>query len=455
MADNKTGIVPPQNIEAEASLIGSILLDGEAIGQIADTVKAGDFYEERHRIIFEAIVSLYDSHRPIDLLTLSDALKKSKQLDKVGGSSYLAELTNQVPTASNVEYYAEIVAEKAVRRRLIKAAQNISKLSYDEEQPVNRLLAQSEADLFAVSQETVGQDLVSIESVLTQSFDRLEELHKDKSQIRGVPTGFAAMDKLLAGLQPSDLVVLASRPSMGKSTLAMNIAHHVAVSEKQAVLVFSLEMSKEQLVDRLLAAEAGVDAWKIRTGNLNDEDFERLGQAMGQLSEAPIFIDDTPVINVLEMRTKARREKHRRPLGLIIVDYLQLMSGSVTSGDNRVQEISEISRGLKAIARELNVPVLALSQLSRSVEQRSPQIPQLADLRESGSIEQDADVVMFIYREDYYNPETDRQHITDIYVKKHRNGPTGKFELYFNEDKVQFMTLDTSRDDSQTEGGDE
>lgn len=455
MADNKTGIVPPQNIEAEASLIGSILLDGEAIGQIADTVKAGDFYEDRHRIIFEAIVSLYDSHRPIDLLTLSDALKKSKQLDKVGGSSYLAELTNQVPTASNVEYYAEIVAEKAVRRRLIKAAQDISKLSYDEEQPVNRLLAQSEADLFAVSQETVGQDLVSIESVLTQSFDRLEELHKDKSQIRGVPTGFAAMDKLLAGLQPSDLVVLASRPSMGKSTLAMNIAHHVAVSEKQAVLVFSLEMSKEQLVDRLLAAEAGVDAWKIRTGNLNDEDFERLGQAMGQLSEAPIFIDDTPVINVLEMRTKARREKHRRPLGLIIVDYLQLMSGSVAAGDNRVQEISEISRGLKAIARELNVPVLALSQLSRSVEQRSPQIPQLADLRESGSIEQDADVVMFIYREDYYNPETDRQHITDIYVKKHRNGPTGKFELYFNEDKVQFMTLDTSREDSQTEGGDE
>jgi replicative DNA helicase len=282
----------------------------------------------------------------------------------------------------------------------------------------------------------------------------LEELHKDKSKIRGVPTGFPAMDKLLAGLQPSDLAVLASRPSMGKSTLAMNIAHHVAVREKQAVLVFSLEMSKEQLVDRLLAAEAGVDAWKIRTGNLNDQDFEALGQAMGQLSEAPIFIDDTPVLNVLEMRTKARREKHRRPLGLIIVDYLQLMSSSIRASENRVQEISEISRGLKAVARELNVPVLALSQLSRSVEQRSPQIPQLADLRESGSIEQDADVVMFIYREDYYNAETDRQHITDIYVKKHRNGPTGKFELYFNEEKVQFMTLDKTREVAD-EGGDE
>lgn len=455
MADTQA-IVPPQNLEAEASLIGSILLDGESIGQIADNVRPEDFYEDRHSLIYAAMVSLYDNHRPIDLLTLSDELKKTKSLDKVGGSSYLTELTNQVPTASHIERYAEIVSEKAVRRRLIKAAQNISKHSYDEDQPVNQLLAQSEADLFAVSQEAIGQDLVSIENVLTQSFDRLEELHKDKSKLRGVPTGFPALDKLLAGMQPSDLVVLASRPSMGKSTLAMNIAHHVAVREKQAVLVFSLEMSKEQLVDRLLSAEAAVDAWKIRTGNLNDEDFERLGQAMGQLSEAPIYIDDTPVINVLEMRTKARREKHRRPLGLIIVDYLQLMSAnSYRNTENRVQEISEISRGLKAIARELNVPVLALSQLSRSVEQRSPQIPQLADLRESGSIEQDADVVMFIYREDYYNTETDRQHITDVFIKKHRNGPTGKIELYFNQEKVQFMTLDNSQSEATADKGGE
>jgi replicative DNA helicase len=279
----------------------------------------------------------------------------------------------------------------------------------------------------------------------------LDELHKDKSKLRGVPTGFKGIDNLLAGLQQSDLIVLASRPSMGKSTLAMNIAHHVALKEKQSVLVFSLEMSKEQLVDRLLAAEAGIDAWNIRTGNLSDDDFEKLGQAMGELSEAPIFIDDTPVISVLEMRTKARRERHKHQLGLIVVDYLQLMSGTMRSAENRVQEISEISRGLKAIARELNVPVLALSQLSRSVEQRSPQIPQLADLRESGSIEQDADVVAFIYREDYYNPETDRQHITDILVKKHRNGPTGKVELYFHPHRLQFMTLDSSQSDTKVE----
>lgn len=456
MAEEATGTIPPQNLEAEASLIGSILLDGESIGQIADILSAADFYEDRHRIIYAAMSKLYEDHRPIDLLTLSNELEKSKLLDGVGGASYLTELTNLVPTASHIEQYAQIVAEKATRRRLIKAAQTITKHGYNEEQPVAQLLAQSEADLFAVSQDTVGQDLISIENVLTQSFDRLEELHKDKSKIRGVPTGFPSLDKLLAGLQPSDLAILASRPSMGKSTLAMNIAHHVAVREKQAVLVFSLEMSKEQLVDRLLAAEAGVDAWKIRTGNLNDEDFEQLGQAMGQLSEAPIFIDDTPVINVLEMRTKARREKHKRPLGLIIVDYLQLMSSSgIRASENRVQEISEISRGLKAIARELNVPVLALSQLSRSVEQRSPQIPQLADLRESGSIEQDADVVMFIYREDYYNPETERQHITDILIKKHRNGPTGKVELYFREDRVQFMSIDNKQDTAPESGGGE
>lgn len=438
-----TGLVPPQNLEAEASLLGSILLDGEAISQVADVVKPSDFYDPNHGQIFTAMLALYEQHKPIDLLTLTNQLKSKKLLDKVGGAGYLTELTNKVPTASHIEHYGEIVTEKATRRRLIKAASDISQLGFDEDRPVGEAVSEAEADLFAVSQIDASQDLMSIEAILRQSFDRLDELHKDKSQMRGVPTGFKAMDNLLAGLQPSDLVVLASRPSMGKSTLAMNIAHSVALEQKQAVLVFSLEMSKEQLVDRLLAAEAGVDAWSIRTGNLNDQDFEKLGQAMGSLSEAPIYIDDTPAMTVLEMRTKARREQHKRPLGLIIVDYLQLMSGSIRSGDNRVQEISEISRGLKAIARELNVPLLALSQLSRSVESRSPQIPQLADLRESGSIEQDADVVMFIYREDYYNPETDRQHITDILIRKHRNGPTGALELYFNPERLEFMTLDT------------
>jgi replicative DNA helicase len=437
------GRVPPQNREAEASLLGSILLDGDVIAQIADIITADDFYEPRHSLIYEAMAHLYNQHQPIDLLTVSDQLDKKKALDKAGGSSYISELTNSVPTASHAEQYATIVSEKATRRRLIKAAQDIVSQSYDEEAPVTQLLSGAEAELFAVSQDTISHDLMSLESILSSSFDRLDELHKDKSKLRGVPTGFRNLDNILAGLQPSDLVILAARPSMGKSTLAMNMAHHIALKEKQSVLVFSLEMSKEQLVDRLLAAEAGIDSWNIRTGNLNDNDFEKLGHAMGTLSEAPIYIDDTPVISALEMRTKARREAHKHPLGLIIVDYLQLMSGSsLSNNENRVQEISEISRGLKAIARELNVPVLALSQLSRSVEQRSPQIPQLSDLRESGSIEQDADVVMFVYREDYYNPETDRQHLTDILVKKHRNGPVGNVELYFHPERLEFVSLE-------------
>lgn len=443
MADRQDNLVPPQNVNAEASLLGSILLDADVISDVAASLQPVDFYEERHQFIYESMLALYEAHRPIDLLTLSNHLEKRKMLDKAGGSSYLTKLTNDVPTASHAQEYASIVEEKATRRRLIKAASEITKRGYDENSRVNELLSQSEADLFSVTDRSIKHDIYSLETILSEGFDRLDELHKDKSKLRGVPTGFSNLDNMLAGLQPSDLVILAARPSMGKSTLAMNIAHNVALKEQQAVLVFSLEMSKEQLVDRLLAAEAGVDAWNIRTGNLNDSDFERLGEAMGSLSEAPIFIDDTPVLSVLEMRTKARREHHKRPLGLIVVDYLQLMSSPVRAGESRVQEISEISRGLKAIARELNVPVLALSQLSRSVEQRSPQIPQLADLRESGSIEQDADVVMFIYREDYYNPETDRQHITDVFIKKHRNGPTGKVEFYFHEDRLEFTPLES------------
>ena len=449
MSDPK---LPPQNLEAEASLLGSLLLDSEAIVETSSSVKPEDFYDKRHSQIYRAMLNLYEARQPIDVLTLSNKLEESEQLETVGGSSYLTELTNMVPTAAHAQNYAQIVAAKAVRRRLLSASTEMTKLGYDEDKNITDVLERAEKQLFEVSNKYVKQDLVSIESILTDSFDSLEELHKDKSIIRGVPTGFRQLDNLLAGLQKSDLIILAARPSMGKSTLAMNIAHHVALEEKQSVLVFSLEMSKEQLVDRLLAAEAGVDAWNIRTGNLSDQDFEKLGQAMGSLSEAPIFIDDTPGINIMEIRTKARREQHQRPLGLIIVDYLQLMSGSANiSGDNRVQEISEISRGLKAIARELNVPVLALSQLSRSVENRHPQIPQLADLRESGSIEQDADVVMFIYREDYYNPETDREHITDLFIKKHRNGPTGSIELYFHPERQQFRTIDRKHAEAKVE----
>lgn len=442
---DEKAIIPPHNSEAEASLLGALLIDGDAIVKIADSVSADDFYEDRHRQIYNAVKQLYDKHSPIDVLTLTDQLKVSGYLEGVGGAAYLTELTNFVPTAAHVEQYGQIVATKALRRRLIKASSEIARIGFDEDQSLQSAIEQAETKLFEVSQQHTKQDVVSLETVLSQSFDRLDELHKDKGTIRGIPTGYKDVDNILAGLQRADLIVLAARPSMGKTALALNLAHNVAVKAGLPVLVFSLEMSKEQLVDRMLASEADVDAWNLRTGNLSDSDFEKIGQAMGALSEAPIFIDDTPSITVSEMRTKARRETHRHELGLIIVDYLQLMSGGTrfSSEGNRVQEISEISRGLKGIARELNVPLLALSQLSRSVENRHPQIPQLADLRESGSIEQDADVVAFIYREEYYNPETDRKNITDIFVKKHRNGPTGAIELYFDREKQRFSSLDT------------
>ncbi len=436
---------PPQNAEAEASLLGALLIDSEAIVKIADSVRSTDFYDKRHERIYEAITHLYDNHEAIDVLTLADRLRNSGYLDGVGGPAYLTELTNFVPTAAHVEQYADIVAQKALRRRLIAASREITDLGYDESKQLRELIETAESRLFQVSQQHVKQDIISLETILAESFDRLDDLHKDKQKIRGVPTGFKDLDNMLAGFQRSDLVILAARPSMGKTALALNFAHSVAVQSNQPVLIFSLEMSKEQLVDRLLSMESGVDAWALRTGNLTDADFEKIGQAMGTLSEAQIFIDDSPGITISDLRTKARREAHRRPLGLVIVDYLQLMSGASRFGNdfNRVQEISEISRGLKGVARELNVPVLALSQLSRSVESRSPQIPQLADLRESGSIEQDADVVAFIYREEYYNPDTDRKKLTDILIKKHRNGPTGGVELYFDNERQRFRSVDS------------
>lgn len=436
--------LPPQNPEAEASLLGALLIDSDAIVKIADVVNAEDFYDERHKHIYESIKKLYDKHSPVDVLTLSDQLKNNGLLDTIGGASYLTELTNFVPTAAHVVQYAEIVASKAMRRRLIKASQDITTFGYNEGESLQALIEQAESRLFEVSQRHIKQDIVSLEHILSESFDRLDELHKDKGTIRGIPTGFKDLDNILAGLQRSDLFILAARPSMGKTALSLNLAHNIATKSGQPVLLFSLEMSKEQLVDRLLAAEAGVDAWNLRTGNLTDADFEKIAHAMGTLSEAQIYIDDSPGITVSDLRTKARREAHQRPLGLIIVDYLQLMSGGARYGGegNRVQEISEISRGLKGIARELNVPLIALSQLSRSVESRSPQIPQLADLRESGSIEQDADVVAFLYREEYYNPETERKNITDIFIKKHRNGPTGAVELYFDREKQKFRSLE-------------
>jgi replicative DNA helicase len=441
------GKVPPQNLDAEKSLLGAVLIDEETLADISEHVTAKDFYEKRHSNIYSAMMRLYEKHQSVDLLTLTEELKRKKELEAVGGSSYLSELTNYVPTAAHAEAYAELVAQKAVRRRLIKASSEISELGYNEDTSTQELLEKAEAELFSVSDQSLKQDLVSMETILTESFDRMEELHRNKGALRGVRTGYKDLDNMTAGLQRSDLIILAARPAMGKTTLVTNLAYNVATIAKQPVLFFSLEMSKEQLVDRMLADASGVDAWNIRTGNLSDDDFGKLSEAMGELAEAPIYIDDTPGLSVLEMRTKARRATHEHPLGLIIIDYLQLMQGSGGSDyNNRVQEVSEISRGLKLIARELNVPVIALSQLSRSVESRSPQIPQLADLRESGSIEQDADIVMFIYREAYYNPETERENITDLIIAKHRNGPTGKVELYFHPERLRFMSLDRKHD---------
>lgn len=437
--------VPPQNLDAEMSLLGAVLIDDEVLANVSDKLRALDFYDKRHIMIYDAMMRLYERHQPVDLLTLSDELTKRSELEIVGGSAYLTELTNYVPTAAHAGTYADMIRQKAIRRRLIKASTDIAELGYDEEKDIDTLLESAETELFAVSDTSSKQELVSLEQILTESFDRLEELHRDGGKLRGLKTGWRDLDNITAGLQRSDLIVLAARPAMGKTTLVTNLAYNVASKEKRSVLFFSLEMSKEQLVDRMLADASGVDSWNIRTGNLSDSDFEKLSTAMGEMAEAPIYIDDTPGMTVLEMRTKARREAHNHPLGLIIIDYLQLMQGSGRSDGNRVQEVSEISRGLKLIARELDVPVIALSQLSRSVESRNPQIPQLSDLRESGSIEQDADIVTFIYREAYYNPETDRQNITDLIIAKHRNGPTGKVELYFHPERLRFMSLDKER----------
>ena len=450
MAEKKqvsAGKVPPQSVDAEMSLLGAVLIDEEVLTDASEFVRTKDFYDKRHQMIYAGMMRLYEQHKPVDLLTLTEEMKKKDQLETVGGSAYLTELTNYVPTAAHASAYAELVAEKAVRRRLIKASAEISEMGFDEDTTTQELLEKAEAELFSVSDQSLKQDLVSIESILTESFDRIEELHRNKGQLRGIRTGYRDLDNMTAGLQRSDLIILAARPAMGKTTLVTNLAYNVATIAKLPVLFFSLEMSKEQLIDRMLSDASGVDSWNIRTGNLSDEDFSKISEAMGEMAEAPIFIDDTPGLSILEMRTKARRAAHDQPLGLIIVDYLQLMQASGSYSGNRVQEVSEISRGLKLIARELNVPLIALSQLSRSVESRTPPIPQLSDLRESGSIEQDADIVSFIYRPGYYEPDNPEvKNITDLIIAKHRNGPVGKVQLYFHPERLRFMSLDKRRD---------
>ncbi len=444
---NSAERIPPQNIDAEKSLLGAILISEESLPDVTEIVKPQDFYDERHQHIYDAMWNLYEHHRPVDLLTVRDQLKKKKLTEKAGGAAYLSELASFVPTAAHAKAYAEIVNKAAVRRRLIAAAASITETAYDEDSETLEILGEAERELFEVSEQNVKNDLISISDLLSDTFDRLEELHENKGSIAGYKTGFPDLDRVTAGFHKSDLIILAARPAMGKTALALNFASNVARINNKAVLVFSLEMGRQQLINRMLADASGIDSFKLETGNFSGEDFSQISEAMGELSELPIYIDDTPGLTVMEMRTKARRAAHDCEIGMIIVDYLQLMSGSSKRAmDNRVQEISEISRGLKLIARELNVPVIALSQLSRTVESRSPQIPMLSDLRESGSIEQDADIVMFLYREDYYNPDTERQNITDLIIAKHRRGATGSVELFFDKARVRFMSLDNKHE---------
>lgn len=444
------GKMPQQNLEAESSLLGALLLDKENIIKIADTLRAGDFYKEGNGLIYEAILDLYEKHEPIDILSVGNRLAEKKELERVGGKAYLAELSSSVPNSSHVVSYADIIRKKSTLRKLEQAAAQISEFSFDEEQDVAELLDQAEQKLFSISQSSLKKNFIPIKSILGETFNRIDELHKMGGRgIRGIPTSYDDLDRKLSGFQKSDLIILAARPSVGKTTFALDLIRNIAIKSKVAVGIFSLEMSKEQLVDKLLAAEANVDLWKMRTGQLSDreedDDFPRIGKAMGILSEAPIFIDDSPNLNAMEIRTKARRLKMEHNLGFLVIDYIQLMESNRHS-ENRVQEISEISRGLKQIARELDIPVLALSQLSRAVENRSPSIPKLADLRESGSIEQDADVVMFIYRKakdkNFPNLNEEEKHLTEIHIDKHRNGPTGIINLYFDENKVTFRSVD-------------
>lgn len=448
---NQIEKVPPQSLDAEMSLLGSILIDKEAIYRIADIVNPDDFYKTAHSKIYETILDLYAHNDPIDLLTLSNRLNEKNLLESVGGKSYLVALTDTVPTASNIVNYAKIVHKKATRRRLLTAASEISRLGYEEGGEIDQVLDEAQRHLFGVSKQYFKQSFIPIRGVLTDAFDRIDELHKNKGQLRGLSSGFVALDNILAGFQKSDLIIIAARPSVGKTALALDIVRHVGTRLKAPVGLFSLEMSKEQLVDRMLCAEANIDLWKLRSGKLSDrpedDDFPRIGHAIGTLSEAQIFIDDSPSINILQLRTKARRLQAEHGLGLIVIDYLQLMESRV-SFENRVQEVSEITRGLKGIARELNVPVIALSQLSRVVEQSKPAIPKLSHLRESGSIEQDADVVMFIYRKavdrNYRKEDVapDERYIAELHIAKHRNGPTGDVRVFFNENCTSFKNLD-------------
>jgi replicative DNA helicase len=439
------GRVPPHNLEAEASVIGSLMLDRNAIVRIADFLRPEDFYLDHHAQVYRAALNLYDRSDPIDLLTLAAELETMRVLERIGGQAFLAELQSSVPTAANVEYYGHLIEEGATKRKLITAGGRITALGFDEGTPAGTALDTAESVIFNIAEGRITQDFVALKDVLKNTWDQIEAIHKDQSTIVGVPSGFNDLDAKTGGFQKSDLIVIAGRPGQGKTSLVLNVAQNASIQYKIPVAIFSLEMSEQQLVTRLLCSEASVDSYRLRTGLLKDAEWPRIAQAMGALSEAPIYIDDSPSLSIMEMRTKARRLKSANNLGLLIVDYLQLMQGR--NVENRVQEVSEISRGLKSLARELQVPIIACSQLSREPEKRIDHRPQLADLRESGAIEQDSDLVLFIYRERFYNDNIaeDKRNIAEIIIAKHRNGPTGKIELLFIDEQTKFANLDRRR----------
>lgn len=444
-SNSKGGRVPPQDIVAEKSLLGAILISDGIMPEILTILKPRDFYEKRHEVIFGAMAGLYDQHKPIDLLTLTSELKSKKLLKDIGGASYLTELSNFVPAASHAKAYAEIVEKASVRRRLIRAGTEIVNRAYEDDAEVDNLIGSAERDLFEVSDKIVKSDYVAMDELLADAFDRIEELHKNKGALRGLKTGFRDLDKKTAGFQKGDLIIIGARPAMGKTTFAQNLAYNIASINKKGVLFFSMEMAAKEIVDRMISDVSGVDNWKMRTGNLTDEEFSKIGDALADMDEIPIFIDDTSSMTVVELRNKARRAAHDHDIGVIIVDYLQLIAGDGTYKGNRVMEVTEISRGLKILARELEIPVVALAQLSRSVTGRDDPRPVLSDLRESGSIEQDADLVMFLHRPDYYKQNDDNYeetHITELLVAKHRHGAVGKIELYFHPELLRFMSLD-------------
>ena len=444
------GRIPPQDLVAEKSLLGAIMQSEAVLPEILTILKASDFYEERHQHIFQAMADLYDEHRPIDLLTLTDKLKSTKKLKAIGGAPYLAELSNFVATASHAKAYAGIVEKMSTRRKLISAGSEIVSKAYDDDADTGNLIGEAERQLFEVSDKIIKSDYKPMADLLADAFDRIEELHKNKGALRGLKTGFRDLDKKTAGLQKGDLVIIGARPAMGKTTFAQNSAYNVASINGKGVLFFSMEMAANEIIDRIISDVSGIDNWKMRTGNLTDEEFAKIGDALSEMDEIPLYIDDTSSMTIVELRNKASRAMHDHDIGLVIVDYLQLIQGSARYAGNRVQEVTEISRGLKILARELEIPVVALAQLSRNVTGRDDPRPVLSDLRESGSIEQDADLVMFLHRPDYYRQNDDNYeetHITELLVAKHRHGAVGKIELYFHPELLRFMSLDKTHDE--------